>query len=383
MRIALLYPHADPTSPVHWSGTPHGLAQGLVALGHEVVPLGCDMPASLRLPLALLSRWRGARGTVAHREPVCALARSHVLAQALAKAGPLDALIAMGTDLYDLSRVLGERHLPVATFDDGCFAQFMRYADSDLHQQAYPEAAVQGWARRQAVACRRADAACVSTGWAGRALVDEMALPRERVRVVGMGHRPRRAATNRDWREPHLLFVGVDWRRKNGARVLKAFASLRAARPAATLDVVGQHPALMQAGVTAHGYLPREDGRAQALLDRLYARATAFVLPSLFDPSPIACLEAASAGLPVIATRCGGSAELLGDGAIAVDPHDDAQIAQAMDRLADGTTAQAMGTQASRHAAGCNWTDVARRIVASVTGAPTAPSPPATRKAAP
>ncbi len=121
-------------------------------------------------------------------------------------------------------------------------------------------------------------------------------------------------------------------------------------------------------GVTGHGFLPRESARAQQLLDRLFARATAFVLPSLFNPSPISYLEAASAGLPVIGTTCGGAGELLQDAAISVDPHDREALIRAMLQLSDMDTARSMGTRALARAAESTWQAVSGRIADSLLG---------------
>ncbi|MEW1823716.1 glycosyltransferase family 4 protein [Arthrobacter sp. NPDC080031] len=180
-----------------------------------------------------------------------------------------------------------------------------------------------------------------------------------------MGHRSRRAAPGvvRDWSKPRFLFVGVEWRRKNGAAVVRAFEEVRKLVPAATLDLVGNHPEIDAPGVTGHGFLARGDVSAQLKLDRLYAEASCFVLPSRFDPSPIAYLEAASAGLPVIATSRGGAGELIKDGAIVVDPGDSRALVHAMLFLADPSAAQLMGSAAARNAATSSWADVADRIV--------------------
>jgi len=165
---------------------------------------------------------------------------------------------------------------------------------------------------------------------------------------------------------PRFLFVGVDWKRKNGAAVLKAFAKVRAQIPSATLAVVGQHPPFEQPGVEGYGFLARENPAGQRLLDQLFASATVFVLPSLFDPSPIAYLEAASAGLPVIATTCGGAGELLGDASISVDPYDNEALYNAMMRLSDGALARSMGMLALVRSANSRWRDVSERIVSSL-----------------
>lgn len=368
-RIGLLYPNADPVSPANWSGTPRGLFNGFTSLGIEVIKIPCQIPEYIRLPLALLSRVRGARGAVAHREPICAMVRTAFMASTLRRIGPLDAVVAMGTDMYDLRRVLRGFPAPVATYDDGNFTLFLRYEDSDVCRSGFPVTAVERWARRQASACQSASVACVSTPWAKKSVVHDFGLPESKVRVVGMGHRPRSVPSgSRDWSDPRFLFVGVDWRRKNGAAVVEAFARVREYFPNAKLDLVGEHPALDQPGVTGHGFLPRESKSAQGLLDQLYARATAFVLPSLFDPSPIAYLEAASAGLPVIATTCGGAGELLKDAAISVDPYDFDGLVCAMLQLADRNVAQSMGTRAAARAAESTWQAVASRIADSLLG---------------
>jgi glycosyltransferase involved in cell wall biosynthesis len=196
-------------------------------------------------------------------------------------------------------------------------------------------------------------------------VIDDFGVPASRVHVVGMGHRTRGGAPpDRDLSTPRFLFVGVDWKRKNGAAVLRAFEQVRRTYPTATLDMVGEHPSLAgHEGVTGHGFLPRSDPAAQRTLDGLFARSTAFVLPSRFDPSPIAYLEAASAGLPVVATTEGGAGELLGEAAVTVHPDDDDALLAALLHLADEGNARRMGAEAARMAARSSWLGVSARIL--------------------
>ncbi|MDP9883343.1 glycosyltransferase involved in cell wall biosynthesis [Sinomonas atrocyanea] len=362
MRIGILYPVPDPISPKNWSGTPAGLASGFAAIGHEVVPLGARIMPGLHQLVAVLSRSTGRRGAVADRLQVRRWARTNALARRLDVEGPLDGLVAMGTEMYDLARVVRGR-VPAVTYDDATLLQMYRHPNSDISRSRFPDAHVQRWVRRQQESTRSAELCCVSTEWAARSFRDDYGIPHSRIAVVGMGHfSAARPDLRRDWSSPKFLFVGVDWRRKNGDRVLAAFERLRRVIPNAHLDLVGHHPSLNMPGVHGHGFLPREDPRAQAVLARLFAEATCFVLPSEFDPSPIAYLEAASAGLPVIATSEGGAAELLGPGALVVDPTDTDALVAAMLELAKPEIAVSVGRAASESASTSSWPHVAARI---------------------
>lgn len=364
MRVGIIYPVPEPLAPANWSGTPHGLASGFAACGVEVVPIGVRVPPGLHELVAVLSRSTGRRGAVADRMKIRQWARTRALKTSLAQQQPMDAVVAMGTEMYDLAEVL-PGDLPCATYDDATLLQMYRDPSSDISQSRFPSRHVARWIERQSTSSNAATTCCVSTHWAARSYEEDYRIPMSRVAVVGMGHRPRLAVPGigRDWSRPRFLFVGVDWRRKNGAAVLNAFEEVRQQAPMATLDVVGNHPEIDAAGVTVHGFLARGDAAAQIKLDRLYAEATCFVLPSQFDPSPIAYLEAASAGLPVIATSRGGAGELINDGAIVVDPRDRPALIDAMLALADPSAAQAKGAAAAQSVGSSSWADVAGRIV--------------------
>lgn len=310
-----------------------------------------------------MRRIRGTDRIVAQREPLYVKIRSIILARALRQLGPLDGVIAMGTDLYDLDRVMHGRPEPVVTFDDGNFTLFLKHPESDLHLDGYPIQAVRAWAEIQRSCCHRAKIACACTEWAGKSLVEDFGLPPDRVRIVGVGHRPRGSGAElRDWTTPRFLFVGINWKRKNGAAVLDAFSRIRERFPNATLDLAGGHPAVNMPGVTGHGLLSRKSASDQLYLDRLFSKATVFVLPSLFEPAGIAYLEAASAGLAVIGTTAGGAGELLGDAAISVDPHDRNALTRAMLQLCDMDFARLMGERARKKAADSTWPAVSRRL---------------------
>jgi glycosyltransferase involved in cell wall biosynthesis len=203
---------------------------------------------------------------------------------------------------------------------------------------------------RQHNAYERAQACCATTRWAASSIISDYGIPEEKVHVVGIGRNvePGHEVARRDWSPPRFLFVGREWERKNGPRLLAAFARLRADAPDARLDVVGGHPPLRADGVVTHGVLALDNDADRRRLAELYAGATCFVMPSLHEPSAQAYVEASAWGLPSIVTANGGSTELVRDGGMVVDPLDDEGLLQTMRALCDPATAARLGGLAQR-----------------------------------
>ena len=89
----------------------------------------------------------------------------------------------------------------------------------------------------------------------------------------------------------------------------------------------------------------------QSALAGFFARARFAVVPSRWENFPNTCVEAMGSGLPVLATRQGGMAEMIVDGESGwlVDRPDPDALAAALERALDSPPAQleAMGTRAA------------------------------------
>lgn len=108
------------------------------------------------------------------------------------------------------------------------------------------------------------------------------------------------------------------------------------------------------------GYVPREQ-----IADH-YAAADVFVLPSYNEGMSVATLEALAAGLPVVVSRTGGTAELVVEGinGLTFDWADIGTLTAHLRRLAhDRELAQRMGTAAREHAANFTWEAAANRYL--------------------
>jgi UDP-glucose:(heptosyl)LPS alpha-1,3-glucosyltransferase len=114
-----------------------------------------------------------------------------------------------------------------------------------------------------------------------------------------------------------LLSVGSGFHRKGLDRTIEALGRLR--RRGIThvrLVVVGKgHPGPYRrlARRAAVADLVRFEGQ-RGDVERCYAGADLFVLPTRYDPFANACLEAMACGLPILTTVANGAAELVRDG---------------------------------------------------------------------
>ncbi|SMO85781.1 HAD-IIB family hydrolase [Paracoccus laeviglucosivorans] len=187
--------------------------------------------------------------------------------------------------------------------------------------------------------------------------------------------------------KPILLAVARPVRKKNLITLIDAFAGSPQLRQGTNLVILpGQRDGMLDDGA-AHGgvvarlfdAIDRADLWGQVALPRrhdatalrsfyaLAARGGAFVNPALHEPFGLTLIEAAQAGVPVVATRNGGPVDILNTiraGAL-VDPGDPAAIADAclaMLRQSPAVTARAQ-LLAQRHFDWSVWATQVGRII--------------------
>jgi alpha-maltose-1-phosphate synthase len=162
-------------------------------------------------------------------------------------------------------------------------------------------------------------------------LIEHYGLSPARVTVVGAGANFNRLPEPEPHvRQPVVLFVGREFRRKGGDRLLEAFRHVRARIPGARLQIVGAGEAPAEPGVEALGLI--DDRRRLA---ELYSRASVFCLPSRFEPYGLVVLEAMAYGLPCVVTSVNALPEMVDDGrtGIVVPPDETTALAAALIRL--------------------------------------------------
>jgi glycosyltransferase involved in cell wall biosynthesis len=195
-------------------------------------------------------------------------------------------------------------------------------------------------ARRAAM---NSDAIIAVSNFTASQIQMHLKVPADRIRVVHHGVRiPPESTTPR---EKLVLFVGVIQRRKNVARLVRAFEHLPA-------------PWRLAFAGAADGFGAAEERRAiedsprraaidvlghvsAAHLENLYRRAAIFAFPSLDEGFGMPLLEAMAHGVPVVTSNTSAMPEVAGDAALLVDPLDTDALAAALLSLAHDETLRA------------------------------------------
>ena len=169
--------------------------------------------------------------------------------------------------------------------------------------------------------------AAVPSAVAPRAAADDQANP-----VVDVSAETFASGLGADPGRPAVLAVGRLAAQKGFGTLLEAAARWGDIQPQPLLVIVGEGPLEAElrnqaARLRVDALFPGQRDDVPALL----AAAAVFVLPSRWEGQPLILQEALAAGVPVVATRVGGTPQVTGeDAALLVPPADPARLADAV-----------------------------------------------------
>jgi len=166
-------------------------------------------------------------------------------------------------------------------------------------------------------------------------------------------------------RTPYVVCVATVEKRKNQARLARAFARAKAARGLVLALAGGRGYGAEEALAEVGPHVRVLGPVAPADLPALYRGASAFALPSLYDEAPLALIEAMACGCPAVAGATGTVAELADGAAELVDPISEEAIAAGLERaLADPARRAELRERGLRRAGALTWRACAERTYA-------------------
>jgi len=186
-------------------------------------------------------------------------------------------------------------------------------------------------------ACRTADRIVTVSEFSKKELCELYPVSSERVQVIHNGvSTPPLVQSRMSQGKSNVLYVGSIEPKKNIELLLKAFSLLREGPLRLVLaGSRGCYPLEQRIkefglgdSVVALGYVSESE------LESLYANALVFVYPSHYEGFGLPPLEAMARGVPTVVSNSSSLPEVVGEGAVLVDPKDAEGLAKILVRLA-------------------------------------------------
>ena len=192
--------------------------------------------------------------------------------------------------------------------------------------------------------------ACISNFARAQAMLFSDQRDWHKLKIIHCGVDPDRYDTPAARNGDRMLFVGRLAAVKGVPLLLEALAGTRQTLPDLRLTLVGDGPDRADLEARAReldlGHAVDFAGyRSQSEVAALLAKSDCLVLPSFAEGVPVVLMEAMAARLPVIATRVGGTAELVEHGVSGhlIPPGDPAALRDAIVATMTGANRAAMG----------------------------------------
>jgi UDP-glucose:(heptosyl)LPS alpha-1,3-glucosyltransferase len=173
----------------------------------------------------------------------------------------------------------------------------------------------------------------------------------EKLRLVRNGVDLERFQPGPSSPSPFVVFLGSDFQRKGLATAISAMSLV----PGVSLKVLGKGRGDFASLASRLGVSERVEfmGHVECP-ERILASSQALILPTQYDPSSNACLEAMACGVPVVTTKYNGVAEILPHPWMIVSDPEDAEgcagvLQRVLSSLSLGEECRAVAEHHSMH----------------------------------
>lgn len=170
-----------------------------------------------------------------------------------------------------------------------------------------------------------------------------------------------------------FAWVGSNWTRKRGDFAVSVVRSLRQRGLNAELNVVGNvRPPHQEPWLRLHGRVEYATPTGRQLIEQIYGRSQALLLPTSGDTTPLVISEAFAFGRPVIATPVGGIPEMVEHDktGLLLDATEPGAWAETIQRALQSGLLTAMGKNCrAKYERDLNWDVICRRMLDRIRSA--------------
>jgi len=216
-----------------------------------------------------------------------------------------------------------EHEKPIAFWTDATFAGMINFYPNFTN--LCKETIYKGNTMEK-IALERCRVAIYSSEWAAQTAINNYKINPEKIHVVPFGANIecnrsvddiKDIVSSRPTNVCKLLFVGVNWVRKDGNIALDIAKCLNKSGIKTELHIVGCKPIINESlpkYVELHGFLDKSLKEGINKLNRLFAESHFLILPSVAETFGTVICEASSYGVPSITTNVGGITTAVKDG---------------------------------------------------------------------
>lgn len=308
------------TKDVHaWSGTPFFMVQALRASGHQVVEIG-----PLNVPLAFVIRLvRKAHSILTgkfydiNRNPLIAASFARQVSRQINKQ-KFDLILSPSS----IPCTYLKTDIPTVFWTDATFAGMVDYYPGDFSRMS--RLAIKHSNALEQRAIQTAALCLYTSDWAAESAMQNYRASTSKVKVVCFGANLNKvpnalevesAINTRQTDICHLLFIGVDWKRKGGDLVIQTAIELNSRGLKVVVDIVGCDPVGdVPDYVNCHGFISKSTEEGERRMHEIFLTSHYLFLPSNADCTPMVYAEASAYGVPSIARATGGVSTVVRNG---------------------------------------------------------------------
>lgn len=310
----------DPHNLKSWSGLSYHIAESLKPHGARIHYLG-PLQSEVSPTMGLRRRfWRlFGKDLLEDREPSIVRGRGR---QVMEKLRGVDADVILATHTELLAEFQSD--LPIAYWSDSNFGCML---DAYPYFQGLNPCVIRRGHDYERRALQRADLVFYACDWARDAAIQQYGADPDKVKVIPFGANIQCDRTVADVDQLiaarpkdrcKLLFLGKVWARKGGDTAVAVAEHLNQSGLPTTLTLIGSEPPegkVLPPFVRKTGFINKSDPAGLKQFNELIAESHFLILPSRAEAFGIVFCEAASFGVPSLATKAGGIPTAVRDGA--------------------------------------------------------------------